>query len=371
MDCELPQRAVQSNYPDRLFRNESSTNLTSTGSTVRSCLMSLPPRLFDRSPTWKLPKSIWTSVASWFSNPPDRKKHTRLPQKTAVERNLGKLARRARVPKNKNLSRCPESADNRRCLSKRLLQYLFGSLFPITLFPRPQLLIQHMETPPDKRKTNEDTLQDGDDFDDYDGYGEYVADSIGLSLRKRPSAKQKSAIVKEIKNQNHGEESDVDYDSIFVEHARDCFDPLYFTEPKVFSRVENILRSFLPADHPMSDDLSLNKEDPPLCIRQLLKKPTVEQLAQVIKAFKEHDPDWCWYDAGEGARKLVLALGHNFPELIKQNSRNKIIFGDNFQDSDNRRPPPVPKAKRGNRGRGILVVVVIFLVIFWVFNSFR
>jgi hypothetical protein len=228
-----------------------------------------------------------------------------------------------------------------------------------------------MKTPPDKSSKNEDALQDCEDLDDYDEYGEHVAENIGLSLRKRPSAKQKSAIVKEIKNRNHGEDSDIDYDSIFVKHARDCFEPLYFTEPKVFSRVENILRSFLPADHPMSDDLSLNKENPPLYIRQLLKKPTVDQLAQVIEALKEHDPDWRWFDSGEGARKLVLALGHNFPELIKQNSRNKVIFGDKVQDANSRRPQPPPKAKKGNRGRGILIVIVICLVILWIFNSFR
>jgi hypothetical protein len=213
----------------------------------------------------------------------------------------------------------------------------------------------------DKSEAHED--------DSLDNYDEYVSENIGLSLRKRPTAKQKSLIIREIQKQNLNVDSDIDYDSIFEQHARDCFEPLRFNEPKIFSRVEYILRSFLAEDHPMSDDLALNDEEPPLCIRQLLKKPTVEQLAGVIKALNEQDPDWSWYDKGEGARKLVLALGHNFPELIKKNSRNQIIFGDKIQDSISKRPPPTPKAKRKKTKGGCLKLIIVFIILFVIIKS--
>jgi hypothetical protein len=46
----------------------------------------------------KLPKSIWTTAASWFSNPPDRQKFTRQEtkkplQKKSWQSGLGNCAR--------------------------------------------------------------------------------------------------------------------------------------------------------------------------------------------------------------------------------------------------------------------------------------
>lgn len=205
--------------------------------------------------------------------------------------------------------------------------------------------------------------------DSLDNYDEYVSENIGLSLRKRPTAKQKSEIIREIQKQNLNVESDIDFDSIFEQHARDCFEPLRFTEPKIFSRVEYILRCFLPEDHPTSDNLAVNDEEPPIYIRQLLKKPTVDQLAGVIKALNEHDPDWSWYDKGEGARKLVLALGHNFPELIKKNSRNQIIFGGKMQDSTGKRPPPITKAKRKKTKGGCLKLIIVSIILYLIIKS--
>ena len=201
-----------------------------------------------------------------------------------------------------------------------------------------------------------------------DSYKDHVESLLGLSLYKKPSAEQKSAIVKEIKKQFKAE-SDIDFDSILEKHARDCYEPLHFTDPVIFSRVEYILQYFLPDGHPIFRDLALNEEDPPLCIRQLLRKPSVEQVAGVIKALKEADPDWNWYDSIEGARKLLLALGHNFPELIKQNSNNNIIFADKLQNSKNKKSPRTRKAKKGKKKSKVIylfyafVLAILFLIL--------
>lgn len=232
-----------------------------------------------------------------------------------------------------------------------------------------------MAIPPDKSEMPQDAPDEfSDDYDDYDEYAEYVAENIGLSLCKRPSAKQKSAIVKEIKNQNRGDDSDIDYDSIFVRHAKDCFEPLYFTNPKLFSRVANIMRGFLPNQHLLFEELCLNDEDPPLHIAQLLKKPSFDQLAEVVKALREDDPEWNWFDGYSGARKLVLVLGNNFPELIKINSHTKNIFEDLVQSSGKKRPSTCTKsAKKSKPSKNNKLVaikaILALLVIFWVYKS--
>jgi hypothetical protein len=208
------------------------------------------------------------------------------------------------------------------------------------------------------------------DIDALTNYDDHIEENIGLALKKRPSAKQKVLIVDRIK-ESLSKEEDLDYDSIFVDHARNCFEPLYFEDKRLFYSVENIMVGFLPTEHPRREELYLNDEDPPLHIGQLLKKPSFETLAEVVKSLREDDPGWNWYADYSGARKLVLVLGNNFQELIKQNSHNKIIFEDKFPTSKNRRPPPAAKAKRAKRGRGPLVVCGLVLIILWVFNPFR
>ena len=208
------------------------------------------------------------------------------------------------------------------------------------------------------------------DIDALTTYDDHIEENIGLALKKRPSAKQKVLIVDRIK-ESLSKEEDLDYDSIFVDHARNCFEPLYFEDKRLFDSVENIMVGFLPTEHPRCEELYLNDEDPPLHIGQLLKKPSFETLAEVVKSLREDDPGWNWYADYSGARKLVLVLGNNFQELIKQNSHNKIIFEDKFPTSKNRRPPPTAKAKRAKRGRGPVVVCGLVLIVLWVFNPFR
>ena len=65
------------------------------------------------------------------------------------------------------------------------------------------------------------------DIDALTTYDDHIEENIGLALKKRPSAKQKVLIVDRIK-ESLSKEEDLDYDSIFVDHARNCFEPLYF-----------------------------------------------------------------------------------------------------------------------------------------------
>jgi hypothetical protein len=204
-------------------------------------------------------------------------------------------------------------------------------------------------------------------------YDEYIIESAGPFLAKKPSAKQKAAILEQI-IQSH-EEEDFDLDVIFEQHARDCFKPLYFKEPDVREEVARIMSAFLATNDPNFDEILLNDEDPPLHIGQLLKKPSLEQLAEVVKALQEDDPNWSHHNLDFDrllARHLVLILGNNFPELIKQNSRTQIIFGNPSQDSANIKPPPLAKAKKEKKkNRATFLVLALVLLCFWVFKPFR
>lgn len=207
-----------------------------------------------------------------------------------------------------------------------------------------------------------------------EAYNEYIED--GLFLKKRPSQKQKAAIIDLIiKACENDAISSEDFNNIFIQHARDCFEHLYFTDRKLFSEVESILQAFLPSSHSCFRKLELNDEDPPLHVGQLLKQPSVEQLAEVVKALQDDDPKWnsSRFDFDPSlARRLVLVLGNNFPELIKQNSRTRIIFGNPSQDSANIKPPPLAKAKKEKKkSRATFLVLALVLLCFWIFNPFR
>lgn len=100
-------------------------------------------------------------------------------------------------------------------------------------------------------------------------YDEHIDESIGLCLKKCPSEKQKAAIVDLIARSY--EEENFDVGVILEQHARNCLEPLYLTDPKLFSEVEVILSAFLPSSHLYYQEMKLNDENPPLHIGQLLR----------------------------------------------------------------------------------------------------
>lgn len=215
-----------------------------------------------------------------------------------------------------------------------------------------------MNNPIQKQHADDDDLYLDIEVDE--AYSEMISEFIGLALHKRPSPKQRSQIVRELRTKIANEE-DYDAEQLLLKYAQDCLEPLYLQGDKNFSWVTRIMSAFLSSEHTMFEQLDINNDPEPNHIKQILKKPSVDQVHAVVMALRAHDPNWAPWNGPKCVRRLANTFARSFPELIKDSAQARIFFG--LAGS------PKLKGKNKKNGHGIVTLAVMTIVLYALIKS--
>lgn len=152
---------------------------------------------------------------------------------------------------------------------------------------------------------------------------EYLRQSRGLLMD--PSPEQVQLILLEF--ETRAKQGDyLDSEEIIIKACPECFDPIALESQDLYEEVLQLHDIFEGLD---SEFLFLyESENKTLCITEVLNSPTRDQLATVLKTFKNgwSSRNESSYNECPGNRKLAKRIAKLFPELVKDNPEALQFF---------------------------------------------